>query len=361
MRTSKLVKSSTLVIVFVLQAVCSSADATTIIRIGAGNQSVGTATPSAGISQATFTDARKLLEQEFAKDDVKIEWKYFKGGGSVINEALSQKQLDFAFLGDLGAITGQATGSDTRLLVGGRGGQYYLAVAPDSSIAKFEDLKGKSIAVQKGTNFELSFKKALSKAGLKEGDIRIINLDFPAGSEAVTAKEVDAFWIGGQILPLRDKGRVKIVASSSDFGREYANQTAFVGSASFIAAHPDITQRVVNVTVKTRQFISQPENREAYLNETAQRSGVDPTTQRNLLAAISDIQFASSPRLDEYALAAYQSKAEKAKELGIITATVDIKSWAEPKFVEEALAQQGIKNAWPQYDIKGEPVKDAIN
>ena len=359
MQPFRLVKLAALVLGLGIQAVFSSASATTVIRIGAGNQSIGTAPPSAGISQATFTDARKLLEEEFAKDDVKIEWKYFKGGGPVINEALAQKQLDFAFLGDLGAIAGQADGSNTRLLIGGRGGQYYLAVAPDSNLAKLEDLKGKSVAVQKGTNLEVSFKKALSKAGLKESDVRIINLDFPAGSEAVAAKEVDAIWIGGQILPLRDKGRVKIVASSWDLGREYLNQAAFVGSAQFIAAHPDLTQRLVNVTVKTRQLINQPENREAYLSETAQRSGVDPAVQRDQLAAIPDVQFASSPRLDEYTLAIYQSKAEKAKELGITSVAIDVKAWAEPKFVEEALAQLSLQSAWPQYNAKGEPSKDA--
>jgi sulfonate transport system substrate-binding protein len=359
MQLFKLVHLTALITALGLQAISASANAATVIRIGAGDQSVGAAAPSAGVSQATFTDGRKLLEQEFAKDDVKIEWKYFKGGGPVIDEALTQKQLDFAFLGDLAAITGQASGSNTRLLAGGRGGQYYLAVAPDSSITKLEDLKGKRVVVQKGTNFEVSFKKVLAKAGLKEGDVRIINLDFNPGSAAVAAKEVDAIWIGGQILPLRDKGSVKIVTSTGDLGRDYLNQAAFVGSAEFVAAHPDLTQRLVNVTVKARQFINQPENREAYLTETSQRSGVDPTPQRNALAAISDVSFASSPRIDEYTLAAYQWKVETAKEAGIVAAAFDVKSWAEPKFVEEALKQPGLQNAWPQYNAKGEQTKDA--
>jgi sulfonate transport system substrate-binding protein len=248
---------------------------------------------------------------------VKIEWKYFKGGGPVINDALAQKQLDFAFLGDFAAITGQANGSNTRLLAGGRAGLYYLAAAPDSNLVKLEDFKGKKVAVQKGTNFEVSFEKALAKVGLKDGDVRIINLDFNAGSAALAAKEVDAIWTGGQILPLRDKGSVKVATNTLDLGRENLNQTAFVGSADFIAAHPDLTQRVVNVTVKARQFINQPENRETYLAETAQRSGVDPTAQRAALAADTDVQFTSSPRIDEYTLAPYQSKADGAIVFGL--------------------------------------------
>jgi sulfonate transport system substrate-binding protein len=357
MRFIKLVYTATLIAALGLEAAFASANAATVIRIGAGYQSTGAAAPSAGVSQATFTDARKLLEQEFAKDDVKIEWKYFRGGGAVVSDALAQKQLDFAFIGDLAAITAQASGNDTRLLAGGRGGYYYLATAPDSSVTKIEDLKGKKVAVQKGTNLEVVFNKVLAKAGLKETDLRILNLDFNDGSAAVQAKDVDAIWTGGQILTLRDKGSVKVVVSTNDLDRELLNQAAFVGSADFVAAHPDLTQRVVNVTVKTRQFIYQPENREAYLTETAQRSGADPTNQRNLLSSLSDVPFYSSPRLDEYALGVFQWKADKAKEEGIIAASFDVKSWAEPRFVEEAVKQAGLQNAWARYDAKGGPAK----
>ncbi len=359
MRFNKLVHTAAMITALGLEAALASANAATVIRIGAGNQSVGAAAPSAGISQATFTDARKLLEQEFAKDDVKIEWKYFKGGNAVINDALVQKQLDFAFVGDLAAINGQANGSNTRLLAGGRGGLYYLAVAPDSAISKIEDLKGKRVALQKGTNLEVVFKKVLANASLKDGDVRLLNLEFNPGSAAVASKEVDAIWTGGQILPLRDKGSVKIVTSTKDLGKDVLNQAAFVGSADFVAAHPDLTQRIVNVTVRTRQFIYRPENREAYLTETAQRSGVDPTNQRNFLASISDLAFFSSPRLDEYTLAAFQSKVARAKDAGIINATFDVKSWAEPRFVEEALKQPGLQDVWALYNARGEPSKDA--
>lgn len=175
----------------------------------------------------------------------------------------------------------------------------------------------------------------------------------------MAAKEVDAIWTGAQILPLRDKGAVKIATTTRDLGREYLNQAAFVGAADFVAAHPDLTQRIVNVTVRTRQFINQPENREAYLTETAQRSGADPAVQRNALATDPDVQFTSSPRIDEYTLAVYQSKADREKDAGVITATFDVKRWAEPKFVEEALKQTNLQNAWPQYDVKGEPLKNA--
>lgn len=360
MRLPSLVQSAALTAAFVISLLVSPAGATTVIRIGAGYQSTGTNPPSAGISQATFTDGRKLLEQEFSKDDVKIEWKYYHGGGAVINQALADKELDFAFLGDFAAIYGEANGNNTRLLASGRGGQYYLAVAKDSSWTKFDDVRGKKVALEKGTNFEISFNKALEKYGLKPSDVHIIDArQFNDASADLAAKEVDAIWVGGQILPLRDKGDVKVITNSEGIGKEYLNQAAFVGSTDFITAHPDLTQRVVNVTVKTRQFINQPENYETYLTETAKASGVNPDNARNAFAVILDHKFASSPRLDDYTLDVYQWKVEKAKGAGIIPTAFDVKSWAEPKFVEEALKQTELQNAWPKYDVKGEPAKDA--
>ena len=50
---------------------------------------------------------------------MKIEWKYYHGGGAVINQAQADKELDFAFLGDFAATYGEANGNNTRLLASG--------------------------------------------------------------------------------------------------------------------------------------------------------------------------------------------------------------------------------------------------
>ncbi|MCL2452809.1 MAG: hypothetical protein FWD08_04060, partial [Alphaproteobacteria bacterium] len=158
---------------------------------------------------------------------------------------------------------------------------------------------------------------------------------FTDATAELAAQEIDAIWVGGQILPLCDKDEVKIITNSEGGGKAYLNQAAFVGSADFIAAHPDLTQRVVNVTVRTRQYINQPQNFEAYLTETAKASGANPANARNAFAVITYHQFNSSPRLDDYTLGVYQWKVEKAKDAGILPATFDVKNWAEPKFVEK--------------------------
>src|SRR5882762_7058121 len=95
--------------------VCAQAPA--VIRIGVATGGVGTP-PRTGSSTIGLVNAQGLLEQEFAKDGIKVEWIFFKGAGPAVNEALVNKQLDFAWQGDLPSIVHRAGGVKTRIIVG---------------------------------------------------------------------------------------------------------------------------------------------------------------------------------------------------------------------------------------------------
>jgi sulfonate transport system substrate-binding protein len=129
----------------------------------------------------------------FADQGIKIQWNFFKGAGPVINEAFANGQVDLAYLGDLAAIIGKSNGLDTRLLSATRVKQY-LGVVPGSGIKTLQDLKGKRVAIFRGTASQLSFDAALASQGLSEKDLKVINLDFNAAVAALAAKQIDASW-----------------------------------------------------------------------------------------------------------------------------------------------------------------------
>lgn len=323
------------------------------IRIGTPDQSVG-GTPSGGIAISTLLDGRKLLDEEFAKDGIKVEWTYFKGAGPAVNEALASKQLDFAILGDLAAIIGRANGLNTHFIVPARGANSYLAVAADSGITKLEDLKGKRVTVFKGTAYQLSFDRALARVGLTERDLQVVNLDWNAAISAIAAKQLDANWSGLQAVVLRDKGLAKLVLSTRELGREYSFHGGFVVTDEFATAHPDLTQRLVNVVVKTQHYLSRSENLETFIQETSQRSGIPASLGRTELEG-DDLKFRFSPRADDFIVDAFQSSIEQAKQLGLIRKTYDARSWIEPKFVDRAIQDLKLEGFWPLYDSKGQP------
>ncbi|HEX2797623.1 MAG TPA: ABC transporter substrate-binding protein, partial [Immundisolibacter sp.] len=148
---------------------------------------------------------QRLFEQAFADDGIRVEWTFFKGAGPAVNEALASGQVDFAYLGDLAAIIGKAGGLDTRLLCAtARGIKSYLGVVPGSGIKTLQDLKGRRVAVFRGTANQLSFDAALASQGLSERDIKVINLDFNASTAALAARQVDAVWGLSSLVALRE-------------------------------------------------------------------------------------------------------------------------------------------------------------
>ncbi|TWA57337.1 sulfonate transport system substrate-binding protein [Azospirillum baldaniorum] len=324
------------------------------IRIGTPDQSVGP-TPSGGVGITTFLDVRQLLQKEFEKDGITVQWTFFKGAGPAVNEAFANKQLDFAYLGDLAAIIGRANGLQTRFLVPLRGTNSFLAVAPDSGIGKLEDLKGKRLTVFKGTAYQLSLGRALARAGLTERDLQVVNLDWNAALAALAAKQLDANWAGVSLLTLQDKGLAKILLSSRDLGREYTIQSGFVGTDAFITAHPELTQRLINVLVRTQAWVSEPGNLSEFLGVTTERSGVPLALARAEYEG-DDPKFRFSPLSDEFLVTNYQSSVDRAKEQGLIRKTYDVREWIDSSFVDKAVADLKLDGFWPRYDKEGKPL-----
>lgn len=323
------------------------------IRIGSPSLG-GNFTPSGGISLATFIDARNLLQEEFAKDGIAVEWTFFNGAGRAINEAFANNQLDFAYLGDLAAIIGRANGLDTKFLVPTRGNNSYLAVGTDSKVGKLEDLKGKGIAVFMGTAFQLSLNRTLAYAGISVRDLRIINLDWNAASAALATRQIDAAWGGVDLLSLQEKGLAKIIFSARDLGRENTFTSGFVGRGAFISANPDVAQRLVNVLVHTQYRLSQPAHQEEFFTVTSERSGI-PLALAHAEFDGDGMAFRGSPRIDDFVLANLRRSVDQAKELGLIRNAYDVRNWVEPRFVEQAIVDLKIEEAWPPYDQLGRP------
>ena len=127
------------------------------IRFGFANVGVDNRQYSGGNFLAV-AHAEHYIESEL-KDlpGVKIEYAFFKGAGPAVNEAFANGQLDFASQGDLPQIIARANGLKTRqLAAGGAHVPMYLAVPPDSDIHTIKDLKGRKVALFRGTNNHLA-------------------------------------------------------------------------------------------------------------------------------------------------------------------------------------------------------------
>lgn len=225
-----------------------------------------------------------LLEKEFPKDgNVTITLIPFENGPTA-NEAITAGDLDFELsIGDQPFITGNANGVDTAILATTMKQEktYITVVAGDSDINSYADLKGKNIAVGIGTFSHKSLIGILKDNGIGESEVSFTNIGDNGYSEALTAidrGEIDAYFSSwANLNSSLEDGSVKKIGDSTG----HPLTTYFVGTNSFIANHPEITEKLVKVLYDTVAYINEkPEEATAYF---AKRLDWDEETVSNLI------------------------------------------------------------------------------
>ncbi|ENU41737.1 ABC transporter substrate-binding protein [Acinetobacter seifertii] len=302
---------------------------------------------SSGTPLVDYIYLNQLLEKEFSKKNIQVEWQFFKGAGPVINEALANKQLDFAFLGDLAAIIGKSNQIDTTLLVAtGRHIDAYLGVLPNKGYTSLEQLRGKRIAIFQGTAMQLSFDQYIERYGFTEKDFRIINLDPAAANAALAAKQIDASWGLMPILALKQQKIVEVPLSTGQRQDGAGTiQSGLVGRSEFIKQHPEIVQTLVNTVLQSAHWVSQPENRDNAIQLVTKNAGL-PTELYALSLQDKALKTVFSPLLDEYYLGHLQEGVQTALKAKLIKRDVDVKQWQNAEFVERGIQQLNYVNYW---------------
>lgn len=324
-----------------------------VIRIGVATGGVGSDPVRHGGTSAALAYTDGGLEEEFRKDGVKVQWTFFKGAGPAVNEALVNKQLDFAWQGDLPSIVHRASDVKTKIILGsGVRVGLYLAVPPDSTIRRLEDLKGRKVAVFKGTNLHLAAVRALADKGLSERDVKLVNLDFPSADAALIAKDVDAAFGYVGLFRLRDQGLAKVVWSASEDSFKYTRQTALLVSDDFAARHPQVVARVVKTVVQYAHKYSD-ENRRAELFALWGKAEYPEKVWREDFIG-QPLRVRLSPLLDPFLVARYKDAADEAHKLKLIRKKPEIDSWFDRRYLDAALKELKLEGYWPVYGSNGE-------
>ncbi|MHC1479077.1 ABC transporter substrate-binding protein [Frateuria aurantia] len=319
--------------------------ATVGIRIASPDLSAGTA-PSAGGGPVEVMYATHALERALAGRHIAVHWVFFKGAGPAINEGLANGQIDFAYLGDLAAIIGRSHGLDTQLIaISDHRANEYLATPPDSPINRVEDLRGKRVALFRGTADQLAFARLLAEHGLSEKDVQEINLDWSASRAALVARQVDAAWGGISLLALKERGLARVPFSTRDGSSNAALQAGLVVRGTFAEHHPELVRQVVEVLAQSAAWSADPANRQALIHLLS--------TQNNLPEAVyaadlsgGDLHGRFSPLIDGLSLQRLQSSIQAARQAGLIRQDFDAGQWARPEIAKTATAAQQHTTGW---------------
>jgi sulfonate transport system substrate-binding protein len=207
------------------------------------------------------------LEEEFAKDDIEIRWLLSLGSNKAL-EFLNGGSADFASTAGSAAVVGKANGIPIKAVyVYSKPEWTALVTAKDSDIQSVEDLKGKKVAVTRGTDPHIFLLRALADAGLSEGDIETVLLQHPDGYRALEKGQVDA-WAG--LDPHMAKAELESGAHLFFRKPDYNTYGILNVREAFAEEHPDLVTRVLRIYERARRYsIENPGELQAALVEAA--------------------------------------------------------------------------------------------
>lgn len=192
-----------------------------------------------------------LLEKEFAKDGIKIVWVQSAGSNKAL-EFLNAGSIDFGSTAGSAALVAKINGNPIKsVYVYSRPEWTALVTTKDSKIAKVADLKGKRVAVTRGTDPHIFLVRALLEAGLTEKDITPVLLQHADGKTALIRGDVDA-WAG--LDPMMAQAEVEDGAKLF-YRKPEANTWGILNvREEFLKTYPDIARRVLAVYEEARKY-----------------------------------------------------------------------------------------------------------
>lgn len=311
------------------------------IRFGGFGQGFG---QPHGVALLAIAQGKGFIADEFKGTPVKLSFEYFTGTGPAINEAIANNRLDVAQYGSLPNIIGKAGGLPTRILASYGYTTVFGLARKDLEVNSFKDLKGRKVAVAKGTVLHWALLKALQDNGLTLRDIQLVDLKTADQLAALSAGSVDAAVGSSSLLTLRDKGVGKVFYSSKDQGAKASGFGGILVSEAFEKQYPDATQRIANGLVKAAHWLGQEANRdEAYRLWTL--SGMPYQAFKDDYDGVS-LKEAFNPRVDAFLLSQYDDAIDFTKDNKLIRNDIDVAKWAAPQYVENALRAQGLQTYW---------------
>jgi sulfonate transport system substrate-binding protein len=192
-----------------------------------------------------------LLEKEFAKDGIGIVWVQSAGSNKAL-EFLNAGSIDFGSTAGSAALVAKINGNPIKsIYVYSRPEWTALVTTKDSKIASVADLKGKRVAVTRGTDPHIFLVRALLDAGLSEKDITPVLLQHADGKAALIRGDVDA-WAG--LDPMMAQAEIEDGAKLF-FRKPDANTWGILNVRDqFLRDNPDIVRRVLAVYEDARKY-----------------------------------------------------------------------------------------------------------
>lgn len=263
-----------------------------------------TATPSSAVVRIGYQKSATLLntlksqgtlEKRLQPQGITVQWSEFSAGPAIL-EGLNVGQIDFGYTGETPPIFAQAANAPL----------VYVAYEPlgpkaeailipkDSTIQSVADLKGKKVALNKGSNVHYLLVAALENAGLQYTDITPVFLPPADARAAFEQGSVDAWVIWDPYAAVAETAiGARILTDGTGL---VENRGFFLASQKFVDQNPQVVTAILEELKTTSQWAqSNPQKVAEFLSketgidvdslllaEKRRNYGVDPLTPETI-------------------------------------------------------------------------------
>jgi len=193
-----------------------------------------------------------FLEKEFQKDGIAIRWVQTVSSSNAL-QFLNAASIDFGSTAGSAALVARVNGNPIKsVYVYSRPEWTALVTTKDSKITKVEDLKGKKVAMVRGTDPHIFLVRALLAHGLTDKDITPVLVQQHAdGGNALIRGDVDAW--AGLDPPM---AQVELNEGAKLFYRKpEANTWGILNTREeFLKDNPEIVKRVIKAYEEARKY-----------------------------------------------------------------------------------------------------------
>lgn len=257
-----------------------------------------------------------LVEKAFAKDGVAVRWVQSRGSNKAL-EYLNAGSIDLGSTAGSAALVARINGNPIKAVYVYSAPEWTaLVTRKDSGIAKLADLKGKRIAVTRGTDPHIFLIRALASVGLGEKDVHIVLLQHADGRTALDRGDVDA-WAG--LDPMMAAAEIENGDVLFYRDREANTYGILDVREAFAAAHPEAVRKVLAAYEQARLWsLAHPAEFKALV-----------VKETGLSAAVVDRQIDQRTDLSKSAIGDAQRRSILAagvalQKVGIVPAAIDV-------------------------------------
>lgn len=190
-------------------------------------------------SNIALLRARGNLDARLKKENVAVRWIEFTAGPQML-EGLNVGSIDFACVGETPPIFAQAAGADLVYVASEPPAPKAekILVQKDSPIKSFKELKGKRVALNRGSNVHYLLLKVLEREGLAYSDIEVKYLPPADARAAFESGSIDAWVIWDPFAQAAiDQIGARILVAGHD---DVHNYNFYLSTASYARSHPEV-------------------------------------------------------------------------------------------------------------------------